>query len=408
MRQGMGTRFSTRVVAAFVFAIMVAALVAPAVAGAAVPAPTIALSTSLQATAKPVTISGSMGKAYRGKTVTVQVRKPGRAYWSSATSKDTTLSSLGRYSIRYTPKLAGKFYFRVRYNATPPKYSRTVSMTVKKGPSTKTEVFLSSTTSTRDSGLFEALKPMFLNDCPEYTIKAQFVGTGAAIALGGTGDADVLLTHSPSQEVAFMNGLVDGKASAYRGKSRYKVMYNDYVLVGPTANPAACETSETATSAFGKIAGTSSTFWSRNDKSGTNTKEKEIWALIDSPQIDAAASTTATTVFMPWYKASGTMGMAQALAASNDGASGGYTLSDRGTWLNAKALGLTKNLKIVNEGDANYFNQYSVIEVGGARNWEGAQDFSQWIRTPKAQEIIRTYGVSTYGQALFIPNQGSW
>ena len=101
--------------------------------------------------------------------------------------------------------------------------------------------------------------------------------------------------------------------------------------------------------------------------------------------------------------------MAQALATANDAATAGYTLSDRATWLNATSLGITKNLKIVNQGDPTYFNQYSVIEVRAARNREGAQDFSNWIRSPQAQALIKTYGEYTYpGQIMFEPNAGSY
>ena len=380
-------------------------LVIPTVA-LAVPTPTIRLSTSYQPVAAKLKISGYLGTRYKGRPVTVQIKKPGRTFWSTATPKDVTIRDTGYYRAYYTPMLAGKYYVRTRYaNSKGTTYSRTASFTVAKGPGEKYEILLGSTTSTRDAGLWEALKPLFLKSCPEYTVKATFVGSGAAIALGGSGNADVLLVHSPSQEVDLMNGIVAGTPSAYRGKTRFKVMYNDYVLVGDKNDPANIDTTEPAVSAFQKIASTESTFWSRNDKSGTNTKEKEIWALCTppNPQIETADPLT----YKPWYKASGTMGMAQALAATNN-TTGSYTLSDRGTWLNAKQLGMTGNLAIINEGDSNYFNQYSVIEIDGAKNWQGAQDFSRWIRTAAVQEVIRTYGVDTSGQALFVPNAGSW
>ena len=167
--------------------------------------------------------------------MTIEIRKPGRTYWDKVgTAK---IAKNGKWSYRYTPKLGGKFYIRARYESSA-KLSRTASLTVRRGPGTKTVILLASTTSTRDSGLFERLGPAFLAACPEYTLKGTFVGSGAAIALGGSGDADVLLTHSPAAEVDFMNGVVAGKPSAYKGLTRYKVMYNDYVLVGPTSNPA--------------------------------------------------------------------------------------------------------------------------------------------------------------------------
>jgi len=373
-------------------------LIVPAAAMAATPVPTIVLGTTYQPIAKALTVSGYVGPAYKNQIVRIEIKKPGRSYWAPISTRG--IAANGRYTYQYTPKLAGKFYIRARFGTTAPRYSRTASFVVKQGPGVKTQILLASTTSTKDSGLFERIGPAFLAACPEYTLKATFVGSGAAIALGGTGDADVLLTHSPAAERNFMNGLVGtpAVASAYRGLTRYKVMYNDYVLVGPKTNPAGISTTETAVSAFGKIASNGSVFWSRNDNSGTNSKEKEIWALLTNPQ-------TGQT----WYKASGTMGMAQALSAANDATTGGYTIADRATWLNATALGTVPNLKVVNEGDAKYFNQYSVIEVKNARNVEGAQDFSLWMRSPQAQELIRTFGEYTYpGQVMFTPNQGSY
>ncbi len=319
-----------RLMALAVAVSVVAALVAPSVALAATPRSTIALSTSYQYKAARFRISGYVGPRYVGKTIRVEIRKPGRTWWTQ--THITKINKYGRWAVYYTPKLGGKFFVRARFGS-PATLSRTATLIVRNGPGVRYSVLLASTTSTRDSGLFERLGPFFRQMCPEYAIKATFVGSGAAIALGGTGDADVLLTHSPKAEADFMRGIVAGKPSLYRGASRYKVMYNDFILVGPKANPAGITLSESAQSAFGKVASTSSTFWSRNDNSGTNTKEKEIWALLGNPQIG-----------QPWYKASGTMGMAQALAAANNASSEGYTLADRATWLNAGALGITPNL----------------------------------------------------------------
>jgi tungstate transport system substrate-binding protein len=397
MRQMLKKPVNRRTAALVVAVVLMMSLVIPAVASAAsVPRSTLVMGTRYQATAKNFTVKGKVASKYRGKSMTIEVRKPGRSYWDQVGT--ARIGKTGNWAFTYKPKLGGKFYVRARYQNTKG-LSRTAVLTVKKGPKTKSTILLASTTSTRDSGLFERLGPAFLAACPEYALKATFVGSGAAIALGGTGDADVLLTHSPAAEVDFMNGIVAGKASTFKGLNRYKVMYNDYVLVGPTANPAGVSSSGSAKAAFQSIAtnGTSN-FWSRNDKSGTNEKEKEIWASIGNPQLGKG-----------WYKASGTMGMAQALAAANDATTGGYTLADRATWLNASSLGITKNLKIVNAGDAAFFNQYSVIEVKGARNKEGAQDFSNWIRSPQAQALIKTYGEYTYpGQIMFEPNAGSY
>jgi len=376
---------------------LVSLLVAPATAGALTYTTTLATSATYMYKAKPLIMSGRMSPKNKGKKVTVEIRKPGRTYWDKVAV--ATIQSDGRWSTRYTPKLGGKFFVRIRTSKTG--LSRTATLTVKNGPGTKTQILLASTTSTRDSGLFERLGPAFLAACPEYTIKATFVGSGAAIAMGGTGDADVLLTHSPAAEEAFMRGIVAGKPSTYRGKTRNKVMYNDYVLVGPNSNPAGVVNNPAtggAGAAFKAISSSGSTFWSRNDKSGTNEAEKAIWASIGSPQLSTS-----------WYKASGTMGMAQALATANDAATSGYTLADRATWLNAKSLGIVKNLKIVEAGDPRLFNQYAVIEVRYARNWEGAQDFSNWIRSPQGQSLIKTFGEYTYpGEVVFEPNAGPY
>jgi tungstate transport system substrate-binding protein len=383
-------------------------LIAPAAAMAATPVPTIVLGTTYQPKAAPLKVTGFVGKAYKGQIVRIEIKKPGRSYWAPISYRG--VDAYGRYAYSYAPKLAGKFYIRARFGTATPRYSRTASFVVKQGPGVKTQILLSSTTSTKDSGLFERIGPAFLAACPEYTLKANFVGSGAAIAAGGSGNADVLLTHSPAAEVQFMNGFVASGAnwvpSTYKGLTRYKVMYNDYILVGPKSNPYGIVTTETAAAAFSRFTTetasgftTGTVFWSRNDASGTNSKEKEIWGLIGNPQKGAS-----------WYFLSSQFGMAQALAACNElGTTGGYTLADRATWLNANSLGTVKNLKIVNEGDAKYFNQYSVIEVKGARNVEGAQDFSLWIRSPQAQELIRTFGEYTYpGQIMFVPNQGSY
>lgn len=376
-------------------AMIVAPVAAPAAASAAVPHSTIYTSTLFQAVARQFTISGRIAASTHGKKILIEIRKPGRTFWTPV--KSVTIGSTGRWSWKYTPKLGGKFYIRARYGTIAAGLSRTATLTVKKGPGVKYQITLASTTSTRDSGLFEALRPMFLSQCPEYSLKATFVGSGAAIALGGSGDADVLLTHSPAAEVNFMNGLVGSPLAPvpHHGVRRYKVMYNDYVLVGPAADPAGILESDSAQTAFGKIASTGSTFISRNDNSGTNAKEKEIWALLGNPQTGQS-----------WYHATGTMGMAQALSAANEG--GAYTLSDRATWLNASNLGTVKLLTIVNDGDARYFNQYAVMEVSAPRNWEGARDFSLWIRSATAQNIIRDYGLDTYGRTLFVPNHGPY
>lgn len=387
------------VLAGVLVALTVAALVAPVAAFAVTdPQPTIWTTPFYMKGQGVVSVRGWLGAGHAGKKVAIEIQKPGREYWDQVVI--LTANSGGYYWGKYKPKLGGKFFIRARcLQDTTDQTSRIAELTVS-GTIPKTDVLLASTTSTKDSGLFERIGPVFKAQCPEYNLKATFVGSGAAIQLGGAGNADVLLTHSPADEVAFMGGMYKGNPTAYRGLNRFKVMYNDFVLVGPTANPAAIGASVPATEAFQAIATAGSTFWSRNDASGTNSAEKSIWALIGNPQLAGGVT---------WYKASGTMTMAQALAAANDASTGGYTLSDRATWLNSVSLQTVKNLKIVNQGDPKYFNQYSVIEVKGARNAEGAQDFSNWIRSAYVQDLIGTYGEFTYpGQVMFVPNAGSY
>jgi len=391
---------------------LMASLVVPAMAMAVTtPMSTLQMSTRLMARAKSFTIKGRIPSRYHGKYMTIEIRKPGRDYWDKVgTAK---VAKNGTWHFHYTPKLGGKFYVRARY-MTGGRLSRMTNLTVRRGPGVKTTILLASTTSTRDSGLMDLLLPVFVLDCPEYAVKDTYIGSGAAIQLGGAGNADVLLTHSPADEVTFMSGVYKGKKTAYRGLTRYKVMYNHYLLVGPIGNPAGVALNGTAKSAFGLIQSTASDFYSRNDASGTNAKELEIWKSIPIT-LPAPPS---------WYKASGTMGMAQALGTING--SGGYTLADEATWLNWRNMQADKkpvaadpdtggrtnikdiNIKVVNAGDPTYANQYSVIEVRGAKNREGAQDFSNWIRTRRAQALIKGFGSSTYGKPLFVPNAGSY
>jgi tungstate transport system substrate-binding protein len=405
MRPRTGRAIVVRLATLAIVAAMLSQMVLPAIAAAATPRPTIYLNTYYQHYAKSFTISGHI-HTRAGRRVSIEIRKPGRTFWDTLGTARVNASK--NYSYRYTPKLGGTFYVRTRYGTTSDGKSRTVALKVVHGPGVKTEVLLASTTSTRDSGLFERLGPAFLKSCPEYTLSPVFEGSGASIARGGRGDADVILTHSPGDEVRYMHGemptsTVPGvyTTAPYPGLTRQKVMYNDYVLVGDaTRTPAGINQTDPALTAFSKVASEEVTFYSRKDGSGTNMKELSLWSQIGTPQLNPDGTPK------PWYNAS-KMGMAQALTAANQ--SNGYTLSDRATWLNAKSLNMVPNLRIVNQGDANYFNQYAVIRVKGARNFEGAMDFANWITCPEAQELIRTYGQYTYpGQIMFVPNAGPY
>ena len=305
MRSNRSTSIRLASVAA-VFALAVA-VIAPTAAFASLPVPpTIVLSTTYQATAARLKVSGRLSSRTAGKHVQIQIKKPGRDYWDTMTPNDTLIHADGTYGAFYTPMLAGRFFVRSRYtNSAGGSNSRVVSFTVKKGPGVKYEIVMESTTSTRDSGLIEALLPAFLHACPEYSFKGVYVGSGAAIANSRKGDGDVLLAHSPADELKFMDPSTATIAAPYTGKTRYKVMYNDFVLVGPTANPAVIAGTDTAVMAFGKIASTASVFWSRNDNSGTNAKEKDIWKAAGVKYESEK-----------WYQQTG-LGMGQTLAVAS-------------------------------------------------------------------------------------------
>ncbi|MDZ4655918.1 MAG: substrate-binding domain-containing protein [Coriobacteriia bacterium] len=241
-----------------------------------------------------------------------------------------------------------------------------------------TRLVLASTTSTQDSGLFDVLIPAFEEAYPEYTVEVVAVGTGEAIALGESKDADVLLVHARAKEDAFVE--------AGFGTERSDVMYNDFVVVGPEADPAGIKGMTDAAAVFTKILEAEATFVSRGDDSGTHTKEKSIWT---AATIEPAGD---------WYLSAG-QGMGDVLKLANDKL--GYTMSDRATYLN---LMDTLDLVVLAEGDKILFNQYGVIPVVDATNMEGAQAFADWITGAAGQAVIETYGIEKFGEPLFVPN----
>lgn len=385
MRQSTGSPVIRRAAAALLAVVFMVIVAMPMTASAATYRSTLRVSPRYQHYARAAYMSGQISRTLRGKYVTVEIRKPGRSWWDKISSRK--IASNGHWTYKYTPKLAGRFYIRVRYGS---RTSRVVSVTVKHGKP-KTLIYMASTTSTRDSGIWEALKPAFLHTCPEYAdVPAVFVGSGASIQQGKDKNVDVVLAHAASLEIPAVD-------QGYF-KDRHSVMYNDFVLVGPKTNPAGVVFGGTPNAAFQAVATAGVPFLSRNDNSGTNVMEKSIWSAIGNPQTGQS-----------WYLASGTMGMAEALAACQNHSPAAYTLSDRATWLNWQSLqgGSSKvSIGILNDNPPLYKNQYSVMSVVGARNWEGAMDFNNWIRSPEAQTIIRNYGLSTYGQSLFFPNAG--
>ncbi len=253
------------------------------------------------------------------------------------------------------------------------------------------QIIMASTTSTRDSGLMDVLIPVFEKETG-YTVKAVYVGTGAAIQMGQQGNADVVLVHAPSLEIPFV------KSGA--GINRTLVMHNDFIIVGPPSDPAGINGMTSAPDAFQKIANVKATFYSRGDKSGTDTAEKAIWNKIGITVADNSTSNPS------WYIEGGTgTGMLDLLRIADE--KGGYTLTDRATYVaNQSILGL----QIMVQGDPALLNIYHVIQVNPAMfpniNAAGAKAFSDFMVSKEAQDLIANYGKDKYGQALFFADAG--
>lgn len=245
------------------------------------------------------------------------------------------------------------------------------------------QLILATTTSTQDSGLLDALLPLFEQQTG-YKVKTIAVGTGQALAMGDKGEADVLLVHAPADE----KKLVD-KGTAV---DRKLIMHNDFILVGPGDDPAAVRGTRSATAALQKIAAAQAVFVSRGDDSGTHKKELALWQ---------AAGTRPEG---RWYQETGS-GMGQTLNIANE--KNGYTLTDRATYLaNRQRLGLV----VLLEGDAPLLNIYHVMRVNPDRfskvNSAGARAFSDFLLSPQGQAAIRQFGADKYGQPLFFADGG--
>jgi len=245
-------------------------------------------------------------------------------------------------------------------------------------------LILATTTSTQDSGLLDVLIPVFEKDSG-YFVKTIAVGSGQAMAMGEKGEADVLLVHSPDAEKKFME-----KGA---GSSRRLVMHNDFIIVGPAADPAKIRGAKASAEAFKKIAQSGSIFLSRGDNSGTHAKEKGLWK-------GAAVTPDGQT----WYQQTG-LGMGQTLNVAAE--KKGYTLTDRATYLSLKK---NLGLEILVEGDAKLLNIYHVIDVNQAKwpkvNAAGAKSFADFMVSKKAQDLIGKFGVDKFGAPLFFPDAG--
>lgn len=238
-------------------------------------------------------------------------------------------------------------------------------------------LILASTTSTEDSGLFGVLLPAFSESHPEYRIVVIAVGTGEALAMGERGDADVLLVHAPAAESAFV--------AAGHGTERREVMYNDFVIVGPTTDPAGVRGAG-AVDALARIAAAGAPFISRGDDSGTHKRELSLW---ESAGVSPVGR---------WYANAG-QGMGDVLRIADQRQA--YTLTDRATYLFLReGLGL----EVLVEGDPLLLNTYGVIPVAGSPRLAGARAFMEWITSPAGQEVIGRYGVEEFGRPLFVPS----
>lgn len=241
---------------------------------------------------------------------------------------------------------------------------------------------LATTTSTQDTGLLDELIPLFKKDTG-IDVKVVAKGTGEALKLAQNGDADGLLVHDKAKEEDFIkNGY---------GLKRYDVMYNDFVIVGPTEDPAKIKEKayNNPVEALKTIKNSGAKFVSRGDQSGTDSKEKSLW------------KTAGITPSGNWYISAG-KGMGAVLQMADEMKA--YTLTDRGTYLSMKDK---LKLQIVTEKSPQLFNQYGVIRLNPEKNKikaKEADEFIDWILSDKIQKTIAEYGKQKYGQSLFIPN----
>jgi tungstate transport system substrate-binding protein len=251
-------------------------------------------------------------------------------------------------------------------------------------PAEQRFITVSSTTSTQDSGLFAHLLPIFTAKTG-ITVRVVAQGTGQALDTGRRGDADVVFVHARAQEEKFV-------AEGF-GLARRPVMYNDFVVIGPAADPAGIKGGKDVAAAFAAIRDRQAPFVSRGDRSGTHTAELALW---QAAGIDIAATKG------PWYREIG-QGMGAALNTA--GAMGAYVLSDRATWISFRNRG---DLGIAVEGDRRLFNQYGVIVVNPGKHSHvkiaDATVFADWLVSLEGQKAIADYRIN--GEQLFYPNAG--
>jgi tungstate transport system substrate-binding protein len=243
-------------------------------------------------------------------------------------------------------------------------------------------IVVASTTSTQDSGLYEYLLPLFTKKTG-ITVKVVAQGTGKALDTGARCDADVVFVHAKAQEEKFL--------AEDHGVKRFPVMYNDFIIVGPSSDPAGIKGKKDVAEALKTIRAKNASFYSRGDRSGTHSAELALWKTVGiNIENDKG----------PWYKS---LGQGMGATLNTAAAGNGYTLTDRATWIHFKNK---QNLVIEVEGDRRLFNQYGVMLVNPAKHPNVKKDlgkvFVDWVVSPNGQTAIGSYKIN--GEQLFVPN----